>query len=187
MRARPSDWASTLIVVLIVAFGVGSVILARDETNDLRREMAEDEAEDNRDIAMLAEQVEDLGGDPEVALQGDAVPVAVPGEQGPQGDRGPRGDPGAVGPQGPAGPAGPQGVAGPAGPAGATGPAGADGINGVDGAPGPQGEPGPIGPAGPQGPTGPAPASFTFEAAGNRTFVCTDPDGDGNYTCEASP
>lgn len=41
---------------------------------------------------------------------------------------------------------------------------------------------GPAGPAGPQGPRGPAPASFTFEAR-NQSFVCTDPDGDGNYTC----
>jgi hypothetical protein len=50
---------------------------------------------------------------------------------------------------------------------------------------GPAGETGadgPQGPVGAEGPQGPAPASFTF-TFGGINYVCTDPDGDGNYQC----
>lgn len=93
-------------------------------------------------------------------------------------------------------------VPGPQGPGGADstvpGPAGADGQDstvpgpqGPPGAdstvPGPQGESGSPGAdstvPGPQGPPGPRPDSFSFEWA-NQTYTCTDPDGDGAYSCE---
>lgn len=40
-----------------------------------------------------------------------------------------------------------------------------------------------VGPAGPAGSQGPPPGSFTFNGPGNRTYTCSDPDTDGNYTC----
>lgn len=136
------------------------------------------------DVAALREQVRSLGATPVAP----APEVRV--ERGATGDRGPAGPPGRDGRDarpasmdelvaavslfcGPTSCIGPQGPQGPAGPQGPTGP---------------QGETGAAGPAGPPGEPGPAPQSFTFTAQGQRTFECTDPDGDGAYTCqEAAP
>lgn len=63
---------------------------------------------------------------------------------------------------------GPQGETGPRGPAG------------QDGAQGLQGEPGAQGATGPQGP---AVVSWTFVDGTGLSHVCSDPDGDLNYTC----
>ncbi len=69
------------------------------------------------------------------------------------------------------------------------GAAGVDGRDGLDGAPGADSTvPGPQGPQGSQGiqgSPGPEPASFSFQWA-NKTFTCTDPNGDGAYECAAS-
>lgn len=86
----------------------------------------------------------------------------------------------------PAGPPGRDGVDGQTPPcyftaAQCQGQDGADGRDGVDGAPGADSTV-----PGPQGPPGPAVGSFQFEWA-NQTYTCTDPDGDGNYTCESEP
>jgi hypothetical protein len=75
-----------------------------------------------------------------------------------------------LGARGPEGEAGPRGDRGPVGDRGPAGPRGKRGRRG------PKGVPGPVGPA------GPGPASFTF-VAGGVTFTCTDPEGDGAYTC----
>ena len=123
-------------------------------------------------LAALDAQVRELGGEPVVSPQdvSDNGPVLIPG---PRGETGPRGD------------QGPSGSAGAAGPGGLSGVDGLAGARGEPGQPGPAGEQGPQGPEGPQGvegPPGPAPQSFTFTALG-LTFVCTDPDGDGNFNC----
>lgn len=141
----------------------------------------------------------------------DVESTATSGPQGPPGIAGitgPRGPMGFIGPQGPKGDDGRPGIQGPRGPPGSAddgedGSPGAPGAEGEAGPPGPQGEQGPPGPQGqpgndgangaqgPQGPPGPAgfPVSWTFtvpDAIGNgsTTYVCTDPDGDRNYTCE---
>jgi hypothetical protein len=62
---------------------------------------------------------------------------------------------------------------------GPAGPAGPPGANGEDGAPGPEGPAGPQGEQGFPGFDGQSPVSLTFPDG----TVCTDPDGDLNYTC----
>jgi hypothetical protein len=108
---------------------------------------------------------------------------ALRGCVGSPGQPGSAGSAGAAGPQGPVGPPGPQGATGSQGPAGPTGPQGAPGVNGSEGAQGQPGAQGPPGPAGPQGAQGPPVGSFTFGALGVN-YVCTDPEGDAQYTCE---
>lgn len=135
----------------------------RENTHELRRaEVA---------LAALDSQVRDLGGEPVVSPQdlADDGAVLIPGPTGQRGATGATGANGATGDPGPQGPPG-------------TGTPGTNGINGLDGAPGPQGPPGDPGAQGPAGPAGPPPESFTFTTAGI-TFICTDPDGDGNYQC----
>lgn len=169
------------------------------ETTDERLAATEAQNEDLRQqIRNSRKQTQALIG--QVRSLGEK-PVVTPGElppgpQGPQGSQGPAGPVGAQGPLGPQGPIGPRGLAGPEGEAGPAGPAGADGEDGADGATGPPGPPGPPGPKGdpgdqgPRGEQGPAgyPQSFTFTYQGGlgneRTYRCTDPDGDRNYTCE---
>lgn len=60
---------------------------------------------------------------------------------------------------------------------------GSVGPGGPQGEPGPQGAQGLQGDQGPQGDPGSPPASFTFTYLGI-DYTCTDPDADGNYTCE---
>lgn len=119
----------------------------------------------------LAAQVEALGGEPVVKPDSagpDSGVVLVPGPTGARGATGPQGEPG-VGAQGPVGT---QGVPGDRGEPGAPG----------VGETGPQGPPGDAGAEGPAGPPGPPPESFTFTVL-SQSFICTDPDGDGNYAC----
>lgn len=156
------------------------------------------------DLKRLCKQAENVE---EIAKEGPQGPPGISGLTGP------RGPMGFIGPQGPKGDDGRPGLQGPRGPPGQAdngedGQPGAPGTSGVDGEagpPGPQGEQGPPGPqgqpgadgangapgsAGPTGPPGPAgfPDSWTFTVTnglgGSRTFTCTDPDGDRNYTCE---
>ena len=149
-----------------------------------------------RDICDKAVQVEEQAG-----------PAGPAGHRGPRGPAGPPGA-GSAGPAGPQGPKGesvkgPQGdtvvgpkgetvvgpkgetVVGPGGPAGEKGEKGEKGDKG-DSVKGDPGEPGPAGPAGPVGPVGPAVGTFRFSVAGV-PYVCSDPDGDGNYSCETEP
>jgi hypothetical protein len=141
-----------------------------------------------RDRAILAEQVERLGGVPLVSptpaargergAQGPPGPPGVQGPAGPPGAAGPKGEPGQAGPRGPGGPMGPLGMPGPTGPAGQ---------RGEQGAPGPRGEQGPPGPQGPQGergPAGPAPSGWTFSWLG-ATYSCRPVEpGSTAYRCE---
>jgi hypothetical protein len=74
------------------------------------------------------------------------------------------------------------GARGPAGVQGPRGDRGPEGDRGPAGPRGKRGRRGPKGVAGDVGPAGPGPASFTFVVNGV-TFTCTDPEGDGAYTC----
>ena len=134
----------------------------RDNTERLRRS----------DVALtaLAAQVEAQGGKPVVDPQelGATGAVVVPGPVGARGPTGPQGEPGVS-------------VEGPPGTQGAPGAEGEPGPPGI-GERGPQGETGPPGQDGAQGPPGPPPESFTFTVL-SQNFICTDPDGDGNYQC----
>lgn len=182
LDVRPHDgWTTGLAVVLVVA-GVVVMAWVQHQNAELR-----DANEDLQGVvASLALQVESLGGEP--------VTDGAPGLQGERGERGEAGRDGedgedgrdgvtppclllptrCVGETGPMGPAGRDGVDGtPGGPPGPPGPAGADGADST--------VPGPAGPAGPQGP---AVQSFSFEWA-NRTYVCSDADSDGGYSCVA--
>lgn len=153
----------------------------------------------DQDVAALRAQILSMGETPVVGPTGEPGKPGDQGEVGPRGDVGPRGPAGedgapgltpgcvfaptqCVGPAGPVGPSGPAGAQGPVGPAGADGQDGTDGAPGPQGPQGPQGEPGPMGPQGPAGTDGQPPASFTFTWA-NRTYTCTDSDGDRNYEC----
>lgn len=107
--------------------------------------------------------------------------VGLPGPAGDPGEPGTPGTPGAPGSGGTTGPAGPPGPPGTQGPPGPPGPAGEQGMPGSPGPPGAdgqQGAQGPPGPPGPQGAQGPPVGSFSF-----LTFTCSDPEGDGQYTC----
>lgn len=137
------------------------------------------------DVAALREQLLDLGQTPAVD--------PPRGERGDQGDRGLAGRDGRNGRDGIDGAPGRDGINGltppcyfaPSQCVGPPGPAGRDGIDGQDGErgevgpAGPQGEPGPPGPAGADGQP---PQSFSFEWA-NRTYICSDADGNGAYEC----
>ncbi len=92
----------------------------------------------------------------------------APGAQGPVGASGPQGSTGETGPPGPPGPEGAQGPPGPPGP---QGPPGEPGVEGAQGPPGPQGAQGP--------PVG----SLTFLSVAGVAITCSDPEGDGQYTC----
>jgi hypothetical protein len=152
--------ATSLVVVMVL--GISDKAADRAEQNEERIAVSE------AAVAALAEQVESLGAEP-VVEPGDigADVVAVPGPAGKSGEPGP---PGAQGIPGPAGEPGAEGPPGPAGDQGPAGPSGGDG------------DPGPVGPEGPSGPSG-SPSVFTFEFRGV-TFTCSDPEGDGSYTCQ---
>lgn len=168
---RPSIWFWILVVIGGVSTGVlAAVILAISaDTERTRNHVRANEVA----LAALAEQVKTLGGDPVVQpnqLNPGSNVVVVPGPVGP---RGIDGKDGAAGEPGAAGPPGVTGTSGPPGTVGSPGDVGPQGPSGPQGMPGPQG---------PEGPTGPSPGSFTFTFEGIN-FVCTDPDGDGNYQC----
>lgn len=173
---RRPDWLTSAIVVALVAGGVLTVVLTRDDAAELRADLAEA----NGAITVLANEVETLGGDPEETLES-AIPGPV-GPIGPEGERGERGRDGDDGRDGDPGPIGPQGIQGPIGPAGPRGEAGPPGPQGEPGV-GSQGEPGSIGPP---GPAGPAPSSWTFQF-NNKTFVCSDANADLAYECVEEP
>lgn len=162
-----------LAVVLLLFHGVSDRLLDAQQN---ARQNHSDAVENAHAVQRLAAQVRRLGGEPVV------TPSQLP-EPGPAGAKG---DTGATGPQGPQGPPG------------ADGKNGRDGKDGQDGAPGPIGPVGPKGdtgtqgPAGPQGDQGPKgdtgsagyPDSFTYTDPTGFTYLCTDPDGDHDYTCE---
>lgn len=108
------------------------------------------------------------------------------GQPGTAGTPGEAGSPGEVGPPGPQGPAGPAWLTGLPGRDGDPGPPGQAGPQGEPGAPGPPGPTGPTGPQGAPGPQGPPVGSFTFGVLGVN-LVCSDPEGDSQYTCEPVP
>lgn len=151
-------------------------------------------ADDLGGLCTKANSIVKEGPQGDVGPAGPIGPVGPQGPQGPEGPIGPKGEDGAAGKTGQNGEAGATGAQGDPGVAGADG---ADGAQGPAGPAGPQGEPGPKGEQGPAGakgetgsagPAGPAgyPDSFeiTVGPQGNPvTYVCTDPDGDHDYTC----
>lgn len=150
-------------------------------------------AEGDRDA--LATALDDVRAQ---VRRNDEVPVApapeqiIEGERGDQGPQGPAGPSGRDGRDGVDGPPGPQGEPGVQGPPGVDGRPGQDGVQGEPGPPGAQGDPGPAGPpgadgvAGVDGAAGPAPVSWTFTHQ-NKTYQCSDPDGDLAYDCAEVP
>lgn len=110
----------------------------------------------HRDVRLLTQQVENMGGTPVAGPSGEAGAAGLIGPSGPAGPPGASGQPGkdaptvtpSPGPTGPAGAVGPSGVPGadstvpgPTGPAGADGASGAPGKDGTDGTDGSNGEP----------------------------------------------
>lgn len=154
--------ASLIALVIVSVVGLSSRVDDTQRQNARLREIA----------AALARQVQGLG----------AVPVATPA----QGATGASGANGLNGLQGPVGPSGPAGSPGAAGAQGVQGPVGPAGPVGAQGTPGPVGSPGAQGEPGPQGSPGSEPESFTWSDVAGRTYRCSDPDHDGNYTCTQS-
>ncbi len=179
---RPSIWFWILVIIGGVSTGVlAAIILAISaDTQRTRSHVQANEVA----IAALAEQVKALGGEPVVQpnqLTPGSNVVVVPGPAGPRGidgKDGAAGEPGAPGLAGPSGAQGEPGVpgAGEAGPVGPSGPAG------------PQGEPGPAGAQGEPGPEGPPGPGFTVFSIdlGGVLFICSDPDGNGQFGCQPS-
>lgn len=111
--------------------------------------------------AALAEQLRQMGVEPEVEVDDDGAavvrgPRGATGPAGPQGQTGRTGPRGFIGPVGPSGPLGLRGRTGAQGETGATGDAGQSGATGQTGPAGPQGPQGERGEQGPRGETGPA-------------------------------
>lgn len=207
-RGVPS-WIGRLLALcafLFVAafvFAIYQLVALGHQVSDLKAERTKYATA----LDALVQQVHSLGiepaapaPDPAATLQGQKGEKGDEGQKGPPGPPGPAGatgQPGAVGSTGAAGAkgdrgeAGPAGVAGPAGPTGSAGPSGMtgpEGPSGPAGAAGAQGDAGPAGATGATGatgPQGPEPASFTF-TQGITTWTCTDPDGDGDYSCTSS-
>lgn len=167
--------AATLFTGIVSAFAIAQF---RDRESNLQAQIVERESLLSRlyvDIEDLKDQIRILGG------------VPVPTDQSEPRD-------GEQGIPGPVGPAGRDGLDGQDGEDGRDGRDGQDGVDGVDGTPGPPGPPGPQGEQGESGPPGvdgsdgadgEPPSSFTFTFA-NKTFVCSDPNKDGHYDCEAT-
>lgn len=172
---RRKNWPLVAIVLTFVtmAWYVSSQI--RDLTDQLQQAEA--------DRAVLAQQVEQLGGVPRVA--------PPPGPQGEPGVPGASGEAGQPGPQGSAGPSGAPGQVGEPGPSGPSGP---PGLPGPSGSPGERGEQGPAGERGPQGErgeqgargeSGPPPSSWSYTWLGI-TYGCS-PEGPGSTAYVCSP
>lgn len=166
---------STMFLTAAVALGgllagllFNYVLTVADRVRENTQELKRSEVA----LAALDSQVRELGGEPVVSPQdlADDGTVLIPGPRGAAGQDGADGRPGRDGIDGAPGATGDRGEPGQTGATGATGAAGEAGQPGQDGQPGAD------------GPPGPAPASFTF-TTGGLTFVCTDPDGDGNYNC----
>lgn len=185
------------VFVLLLFHGLAERVNQAEES---ARQSRSDARVMEKSVGALAGQVKRLGGKPVVTPTN--VPETITGPAGVPGQAGQRGDQGTAGPRGPAGPRGATGTPGQRGTVGATGatgqtgaqgppgPPGKDGADGKNGDPGPPGPAGPAGPAGAQGPAG-YPDSFTYTTGAGipgqeTTYRCTDPDGDHNFTCDAS-
>ena len=149
----------------------------------------------HRDVALLTQQVENMGGTPVAGPRGEAGEAGLIG---PSGSPGPSGAPGKAGKDaptitpkpGPSGPAGPSGAPGAdstvAGPTGPVGPAGQDGASGA---------PGKDGTDGTDGKDATPPAQQTFHDQDGNTYRCTltdssnpdNPEYDCTQTNTASP
>lgn len=162
-----------VVVGAIVGLAAARVL---DTERDLDREARISDALADA-LAAEQEQSADAGLEPAAPSVEEIV-----GERGERGDSGPQGPPGRDGRDGAPGVAGVQGPAGPAGPSGPAGVAGAAGPAGPQGEPGEAGPPGADGAPGATGPQGPAPSSWTFTHL-NKTWTCSDPDGDLAYEC----
>lgn len=151
--------AASLVFALISAQRAGEAEAAADasklEAEQLSFALAEVSADDRASV--LLQELGEVQGERDQALQlakGDPGPQGAtgpPGPAGPQGLIGDTGPPGATGGQGPRGLGGPVGPEGDLGPPGATG---AEGPRGIAGLAGPKGDPGPSGATGGQGPQG---------------------------------
>jgi hypothetical protein len=146
----------------------------------------------HRDVALLTQQVENMGGTPVAGPRGEAGEAGLIGPSGSPGPSGAAGRPGKDAPTitpspGPSGPAGPSGlpgadstVPGPTGPAGPAGQAGASGAPGKDGTDGKDAAP---------------PAQQTFHDQDGNTYRCTltdasnpdNPEYDCTQTRTTSP
>ena len=178
MRPRLSGLfvaALVVLVAILIGWGFASLWTLRADFEESQSDFAASQ----QDVTALRDQLIDLGQTPRVDPRR--------GERGETGDRGSSGRDGRDGRNGIDGMTPPCYFA-PTQCIGPPGPAGRDGIDGQDGAPGVQGAAGPAGPRGDPGPPGPAgangqpPQSFTFTWA-NRTYICTDADGNGAYEC----
>lgn len=171
--------AAALTFVLLTLSNLSDQLV--DAQQDARQNHG-DAIQNANAVQRLAAQVRRLGGNP----------VVTPSQLPQPGPAGAKGDTGATGPQGPQGPQGPAGDAGKNGRDGKNGDPGQDGQPGPAGPAGPKGDTGAQGPAGPQGDQGPKgdtgepgyPDSFTYTDPAGFTYLCTDPDGDHDYTCE---
>lgn len=186
-------FAAAMVGVVVILSGVavavwvvhlsGQAAEDRDRIDALEAsngEKADDIARLGSALDLNTAQLEALGVTPLVPPADEIV-----AERGDTGPPGPPGDRGQIGPIGPPGPAGSDGPPGPQGDTGTAGPTGQPGTAGAPGAVGSSGEPGPQGPPGATGPPGPAgapPESFTFTWLAT-TYRCSDPDGDGDFTC----
>jgi hypothetical protein len=167
-----------LTVTVLLAMALAALVDLTREVQAARQEAAVRAEQRDRfaaDVEALREQLLALGQTPRVD--------PPPGERGLRGERG---VPGARGERGIPG----RSIVGPPGPTGSPGPPGRDSVvPGPRGETGPKGDPGEDstvpGPQGERGEPGEAPRSFTFEDRTGRRYVCSDPDGDRNYTCTA--
>lgn len=193
-RHRGWWWLLGAVVVGVLTVGVWVAWNEADTANDTVTEIkATSEKRDDRiqglEEALDAQREQFVNCvDAKPGTRGCTEPIAPPaGAIGPQGVQGIQGVSGPQGIQGPPGPRGPKGDSGASGSSGSAGTIGATGPQGPAGPSGPkgdQGEQGPVGPEGQTGPRGPAPDSFTWTMLGT-TYTCTDPDGDGDYTCSS--
>lgn len=172
---RPSVWFWLLVVIGGVTSGITTAVLLGIASDTARTK--DDVRTNELAIAALVEQVESLGGEPVVQpdqLDQQSNIVVVPGPPGPRGIDGKDGAAGIPGASGPAGETGAAGIPGTPGAGGQTGDQGPQGPIGEQGSPGPQGEP------------GPATSAFSITILGE-TFICADPDGNGEFGCHPSP
>lgn len=181
-RRRRGNWTAGVAILLaagaLAAVVTGFLIMSRELESA------------HRDVALLTQQVENMGGTPVAGPQGEtgaAGLIGPPGATGPAGPPGPSGKPAPTitpspGPAGPPGPSGTPGadstVPGPAGPAGLDGTPGADGQPGQDGSDGANGA---------DGEDGAPPSEWTYTDQDGNTYRCVpaddfDPDNP-RYRC----
>lgn len=183
-RKRNLIGVGVIIVLAIIALGVGALIIQNFQSTEARnvaQSIAQSEEQKKLDVV---EEVIDLCDSGQVVKSVAGVdlcdraatiakqPVSIAGPEGPIGPAGPRGLPGSDGKDGDAGVTGKTGAKGDTGPAGSDGSDGSNGIAGKDGGTGSsgiagaQGDPGPMGPPGPAGAAGPVGAKGDTGAAG---------------------